>query len=569
MKFWQTRTSQYFLTVTVAFAFCLLLFMLIDSIQSQQTSRSLGRYMENLRDMVFMSTYDSLKKGNMKLFKSHMEELGTFEDVQDFSLLDTKGVVHYSSDLARITKVDPGVIGLTNQLELPDNGFTTYYFPVTTTSYCTRCHADWEVGSINSYYKLILSRAALDEVEAATNRHRSFMGVGGLFFVAFLLLIALSYERRKREEQALLSDSVRNFMDSVDEPFLSIDSGGFCTFCNQAGLRKLDYDHADELLGRNTFELIQLLSEDGSPLQGDDGLAKKIMESSTPTVINEVLFWRSDGSHFVGECRVNPLVRRGTFAGATIIFHDATKRKAEELRTLHLSHLASLGELAAGVAHEINNPISGVINYAQLYKNRYGDNKEGQELLDRIVKEGNRIASIVNTLLNYAHQDSVKVSSVNLVDVVNDTLQLFLARLEHEGIALDINVGEGIQPIRGNFQNLEQVLMNLVSNSRYALNKKFPGTEHVDKILCIVLEKMDDEEWPHIRLTVFDHGIGIPAELVKKVMNPFITTKPAGDGTGLGLHICFSIVTQHNGRIHIDSEPGEFTRVTIDLPVEE
>ena len=568
MRFWQTKTSTYFILVAFTVVFGTLVFILLDSQQSSQTRASLTEYMENLRDMVFMSTYDSLKKGNMKLFKSHLEEIGTFKDVEEFSLLDTKGVIRYSSSPGLVSSADALVVGLQYQQEIFHDGFITYYFPVQTTSYCSRCHAGWEVGSVNSYYKLTLSHRAIDKVQTSTDYYHGFMALSGLVFVGFLFLLAVIYERKKYEEQRLLSASVRNFMDSVDDPFVSVDINGKCNFCNRAGLNLFGYENEAEIVRRNIHAIIQHTREDGKPVPHEEQLLSRMRQAGKSMVIDEVLLWRADGTYFTAECRLHPIFRKAEIAGATITFLDITKKKADELRTINLSHLASIGELAAGVAHEINNPISGVINYAQLYKNKYGKDAAGNELLDRIIKEGNRIASIVYSLLNYAHQGSDKYKPVNMARVVDEAMNLFRARLDMEGILLDVAVDESLPEIMGNFQNLEQVLMNLISNSRYALNKKYPENHHVDKILRIVLERADEGNWPHIRLTVFDHGTGIPEGMISKVMKPFFTTKPAGEGTGLGLHVCFNIIKQHNGHLEIESEPGEYTRVTISLPIE-
>jgi len=568
MRFWQTKTSTYFILVAFTVVFGMLVFILLDSQQSSQTRDSLTEYMENLRDMIFMSTYDSLKKGNMKLFKGHLEEIGTFRDVDEFSLLDTKGVVRYSSNPKLVSSADALAVDLKYQQEISRDGLITYYFPVQTTSYCSRCHAGWEVGSVNSYYRLTLSNLAIDRVQASTDYYHGFMALSGMVFIGFLFLLSVIYERKKYEEQRLLSASVRNFMDSVDDPFVSIDISGKCSFCNHAGLNLFGFESENDLLRRNIHSIIQHTREDGKPVPPEEQLLSRMRQAGKSIVLDEVLLWRADGTYFTAECRLHPIFRKAEIAGATITFLDITKKKADELRTINLSHLASIGELAAGVAHEINNPISGVINYTQLYKNRYGQDADGNELLDRIIKEGKRIASIVYSLLNYAHQASDKYKPVVMADVVEETMNLFRARLDMEGILLDVAVEEDLPDIQGNFQNLEQVLMNLISNSRYALNKKFPENNHVDKILRVILERSDEGIGPHLRLTVFDHGPGIPAEMVSKVMKPFFTTKPAGEGTGLGLHVCFNIIKQHNGSIDIESEYGEYTRVTVSLPIE-
>ena len=567
MKFWKYRTAKYFYMVAGAILLLMVISILTDALQSRQVKKSFTTYMNNLRDMVFMSTYDSLKKGNMRVFKNHLEEIGTFNDVEEFSLIDTKGFVRYSSDPLLVKQADPRVIDLTAQQELSANGFSTYYFPVETTSYCSRCHFDWEIGSINSYYRLTLSRQALDAVQKSTLYYHAFTVIGGAVLIAFIYLLFMIYERKKNEEQMLLSASVRNFMDATAEPFLIIDANGTCIFCNQAGLDQLGHDTTSTLLGRDFYKTIQHSDEDGSPFPEEKRLGRSALQQGVSEVVNEALLWRADGGSFVAECRVHPIIKNGIVSGATINFFDVTEKKKEELRTMHISHLASLGELAAGVAHEINNPINGVINYAQIFKNRFKPEEEGSQMLDRIIKEGNRIAKIVFSLLHYAHQGEEKMGAVNFSQVISETMNLFQTQLNRDGIHLELDVDEKVPVVIGRFQDLEQMLMNLISNARYALNKKFPETGDPGKLLCIGLENFEHDEWPHIRLTVLDKGTGIEKEMLNKVFNPFLTTKPAGDGTGLGLHVCFSIIKQHDGKIDIDSEPGNFTRVTVDFPI--
>ncbi|PLX98756.1 MAG: hypothetical protein C0623_11340 [Desulfuromonas sp.] len=564
--FWKSETATYFNVVTGIFVFVLIIVILYNSLHSLETRQSLERYMENLRDVIFLSTYDSLKKGNMKVFTNHLQEVGTFDDVHEFSLIDTKGMIRYSSNESLVGKMERGIIGLQQQKIISRDGRTTYFFPVETTNYCSRCHADWKVGSINSYYLLSLSREAIDDLKSSTIYYHGIMTVSGLAFVLVLFSLAVYYERRKSEEHNLVSASVQNFMDSVDDPFLSVDANGICTFCNRSGLELFGFASEEMIVGRNVHEAIQHTAEDGSPVDDSDYILTRMLDSGRSIKIDEVLLWRADGTYFIGECRLHPIIRRGNISGATISLFDVTQKKAEDLRTINLSQMASLGELAAGVAHEINNPISGVINYTQLYKNRYGGDTEGDELLGRIIKEGKRISSIVYSLLNYAHQGSDKTEPVDMVGIVSETLNLFKVRLEAEGIDLDVSIDEQIPRVNGNFQNLEQVLMNLISNARYALNKKYPENHHVDKILRIVLERVSGADGSLVRLTVYDRGIGIPADMINKVMNPFVTTKPAGEGTGLGLHVCFNIIQQHNGRIDIESDQGDFTRVTVTLP---
>jgi len=568
MKFWKHSTLNYFFMIAGAVLFVAIMVFMANSIKSSQVKASLTSYMDNLRDMVFMSTYDSLKKGNMKLFKSHLAEIGTFDDVQEFSLLDTEGVIHYSSDQALVKQVDPEVIGLSYQKDLQHEEFTTYYFPVETISYCSRCHPTWEIGSINSYYKLALSRKALDAVEQSDTVFNAFTMVGGVLLLSFFYLLLSVYERKKQEEQLLMSDSVRTFMESTAEPFITVDRKGNCTFCNKAGLVQLGYQDIDDLLGRNLHETIHHSHADGTVYPREECLAtEEVLRVGNSMFLDETTLWRADDTNFVAEYRSHPIIKDGDIFGATVLFHDITEKKAKEAGALQLSHLASLGEMAAGVAHEINNPIGGVINYAQIFKNRYSPDEKGAELLDRIIKEGTRIASIVTSLLHYSYQGDSRVEMVSLLDVVAESMNLFQARLGREEIEIDLMVDSNVPAIRGNFQQLEQVVMNLVSNASYALNKKHPDGSNIKKKIQISIAEFPNDHWPHVRLQVRDEGTGIPEDLINKVMHPFITTKPAGDGTGLGLNVCYRIIKQHEGRIHVESKFGEFTEVTVDLPI--
>jgi len=245
---------------------------------------------------------------------------------------------------------------------------------------------------------------------------------------------------------------------------------------------------------------------------------------------------------------------------------DISKEKLEQARTARMSHLASLGELAAGVAHEINNPINGVINYSQFFLNRFDPPKEEQEILRRIIKEGTRVADIVTNLLNYSRKDSSRLEEVTLLDVVSGTLSLFNNQLMKEGIELSLVAEDYVPTVFGRLSDLERLVMNLVSNSRYALNQKPSAESGPGKMIEIAVQNLRRGKESWARISVEDNGTGIPEEYLEKVFNPFMTTKPAGDGTGLGLSICYQIVQAHNGIIDIESEAGFYTRVTIDLP---
>jgi len=244
---------------------------------------------------------------------------------------------------------------------------------------------------------------------------------------------------------------------------------------------------------------------------------------------------------------------------------DITERKRSEAKAIRTAHLASLGEMAAGVAHEINNPINGVINYAQIIYNKVASDSREHEVAERIIKEGERIAKIVRDLLTFAHDqgDAHVVSCIE--ETLTDAMILCQLRIDQEQVLVQIHLETNLPKILMNPHQIQQVFMNLITNACHALSEKYPG-EDADKILEISIKTIISTIRPCLKITFTDHGIGIRKELLEKILNPFFTTKPAGIGTGLGLSISHGIIKRHKGSVEIVSEPGEFTQVTIVLP---
>ncbi|MCK5504781.1 MAG: PAS domain-containing sensor histidine kinase, partial [Thermodesulfovibrionia bacterium] len=237
--------------------------------------------------------------------------------------------------------------------------------------------------------------------------------------------------------------------------------------------------------------------------------------------------------------------------------------KAESLRA---SHLAALGELAAGVAHEINNPTNGIVNYAQILANQSKEGSQEHDLAGRIIKEGIRIAGIVSNLLSFARNGKEEKGPVGIQKIVYASLALTETQLKKDGIRLMINVPSDLPNFIAHPQQIEQVFLNIISNARYALNQKYPGA-HDNKVFEITAKKITADDSPHIQIIFYDRGIGIPPGILNKIMNPFFTTKPYNISTGLGLSISHGIITDHGGNIMADSIEGEFTKIIIELPV--
>lgn len=243
-----------------------------------------------------------------------------------------------------------------------------------------------------------------------------------------------------------------------------------------------------------------------------------------------------------------------------------TEKMALQAEAMQTGHLASLGELAASVAHEINNPINGIINYAQILANDAMAESRELDISKRIIKEGDRIADIVRSLLSFARDDQKGKGPCSFHDILRDTLTLVHAPMRKEGIHLILTMADQLPPVFVNTQHIQQVLLNVIINARYALNQKYPGL-HDEKVIEIDGQRIRGEGRDFLRLTFLDRGIGIGPDILPKVMEPFFSTKPSQHGTGLGLSICNRIIKEHDGRIEIESVQGQYTLVIIELPV--
>ncbi|MEW6671007.1 MAG: PAS domain S-box protein [Thermodesulfobacteriota bacterium] len=252
---------------------------------------------------------------------------------------------------------------------------------------------------------------------------------------------------------------------------------------------------------------------------------------------------------------------------AVITLRDITQIKSTRAAAIQSEQLAALGALAAGVAHEINNPINGIINYGQILKKKSGQKNIVKPVAERIVMEGDRIARIVEKLLSFARREKQFKSSCNISELLTDTLALTAAQMRKDAIKVKVNIPSNLPPVVAVAQEIQQVFLNLLNNSQYSLQQKFSGSRE-SKIIEINADSFSKNGSRWIKVSFFDSGTGIPKGIIDKVINPFFSTKPRGEGTGLGLSVSHGIISEHGGRISIKSVEGEYTRVDLELPVE-
>jgi PAS domain S-box-containing protein len=248
-----------------------------------------------------------------------------------------------------------------------------------------------------------------------------------------------------------------------------------------------------------------------------------------------------------------------------LVTRDITEKMTLEAEAMQASHLAALGELAAGVAHEINNPINGIINYAQILLNKSNKESMANDFGQLIIAESDRIANIVSSLLSFARGGQDDKRPAHIDKVLADTLTLTQAQIRKEGIHLTTDIPPDLPQVVINVHLIQQVFLNIINNARYALNQKYP-TPHDGKRIKISCEELLIEGRAHIRITFYDQGTGIAADILAKIKSPFFSTKPSGRGTGLGLTLSHNIITDHDGKLWFESVESEFTKVALELP---
>jgi signal transduction histidine kinase len=231
-----------------------------------------------------------------------------------------------------------------------------------------------------------------------------------------------------------------------------------------------------------------------------------------------------------------------------------------QAQLVQAAKMSALGQLVSGVAHELNNPLSVIIGYGQLLLARDVP-PQLKRPVELMVSQGDRMAKIVRNLLYFARQRPPERAAVDVRQVMEQTLALRLNHLTLSGIVVEREFDEGLPPINGDSQQLEQVFLNLLLNAEQAILEAKPH----GRIILKARLRLDGHA---ILASVGDDGPGIPPDVLQRVFEPFYTTKTVGMGTGLGLSVSYGIVQEHGGRLSVESRPGE-TTFTMELPVTE
>ncbi len=220
--------------------------------------------------------------------------------------------------------------------------------------------------------------------------------------------------------------------------------------------------------------------------------------------------------------------------------------------------MAAFGQLGAGIAHEVKNPLAGVLGLVQLTSRAMPEGDPTRATLATIEKETKRCRNIIDNLLRFARPEKVAREPVPVSSIVADTVALMRHSVSMHGMELRIEVPETLPPVHASANQIQQVLMNLIMNAEQAMESRGRG------VITITASSAADG---FVEVRVADDGPGIPKQTMERIFEPFFTTKPAGKGTGLGLSVSFGIVRDHGGTIYVNSEPDRGATFVVRLPV--
>ncbi len=427
--------------------------------------------------------------------------------------------------------------------------------------------------------------------------------IGNIFLIILLIHLEYGISDQKlsssEEKYRLIAENANDLISIHNQKFES-------EYVNEIIHKKVLQYSSSDLLNKPLFEYIhpdqldQIKKEMSTYIEKGEGLV-------------EIKFRKKDGTYAWLECKGKRYLDNEKEIKYLIISRDIGERKAlEEARTnytkdlereveiktkelkketsqlqetliklkstqdhlIESEKLASIGLLAAGIAHEINNPLTGIINYADIIiedlkiKNNINLDKLPYTFLNELISECNRISEVIQGLLAFSRQEKGEFTRINIIDLINSVLLLLKTKLKRDQIIVQLNMEENLPKILVREQKIKQVLINLINNSIDAMNEKFMENREFKKQISIEASSYKENDKDYIQITIIDNGMGILEDNLKNVFDPFFTTKLHTNekGVGLGLSISYGIIKDHGGQINIESKWKEYTKVKVILP---
>lgn len=358
--------------------------------------------------------------------------------------------------------------------------------------------------------------------------------------------------------------------DAIGEAVFLISPGGRILRANQAAARAAGRRFT-QLVGERCCEAVSGMDHppDGCPLQ-------QVLQTHRPASAE---ITDRDGSR-IRHVAIYPIFdARGEIQAVVEYSRDITQIKAAQARLMQAEKLSALGELTAGVAHELNNPLTSILGFVQLLQRTELSDRQAS-YLSVIHDETRRAARIVRNLLTFARRQEPEKKMLDINNILEETLSLLAYQLRVSGVKVEQGLDPNLPKTAADPYQLQQVFVNIINNAQQAMQEAHGGGTLTIRTMPVLrpagyahnstLNLADQpestmESW--IRVEFADDGPGIPPELLTRIFDPFFTTKAPGKGTGLGLSVCHGIVRDHDGHIWAESAPGRGATFILELPV--
>ncbi|RMG69290.1 MAG: hybrid sensor histidine kinase/response regulator, partial [Nitrospirae bacterium] len=370
---------------------------------------------------------------------------------------------------------------------------------------------------------------------------------------------AVAIQRAQETEEL---EEFKNILDNAYDVVVITDLEGNILYVNRSFEQLTGYTK-DEAIGQNP----RLLKSG----MHDESFYKELWDTilSGRPWKGEFINRKKDGSFYITSATIFPLFdEKGEISHFVSVQRDVTEEKKLYEQLLRAQKMEAIGTLAGGIAHDFNNILTAVLGYAEILKDALGEENERLTKAVRVIENSaKKGAELANKILNITRKEKLELKVVDLNSIVRDAVELINRSIPKE-IEVRVSLAEELPPVKADPSQLHQVIMNLAINARDAMPD--------GGVLTIKTEKVGREngasngvkgENGFVRLEVSDTGMGIDKDMQSKIFDPFFTTKEKGRGTGLGLYIVHSIITNHGGYINVYSEPKKGTRFSVYLPV--
>ncbi len=393
----------------------------------------------------------------------------------------------------------------------------------------------------------------------------------GLVVVLFMVTMTYWVLRLNRELQRAKLHLERQhelILNSVADGIYGVDKSGNSTFVNRA-MEKITGWKAEEVIGKNQHEILHHTRADGSHFPAVECPVYATTVDSQLRFISDDIFWKKDGSSFPVEYASSPIKdEHGNTVGSVVVFRDISQRKqAEEserqhqLELAHMARLNTMGEMASGIAHEINQPLTAIATNAHACMRLLDSGDDHREritdIVEKISNQAERAGEVIRQLRQFVRKEPPELEPFNINTIVNEVVVLITPEARRANVRIILDLAENLGDVSVQHIQIQQVILNLAYNAIEAMNE----ADVPRKILTIKTAMAGENA---ITVLVSDTGPGVTDEIKAQLFNPFVTTK--SKGMGLGLSISQGIIDLHLGNLYLESSQGSGATFRFTLP---